>query len=392
MADLLKPNKPRTCIFDASSRPDAARDARDEPVVFDGAAHGGRDEAAAFDGEAFTRAADSLSKVWKTGSAAVALSGGADSAMLAVVADRVARQRNAELLFLHVNHGLLPQSQAWVAQVQDLAQQLARPIDILEVDVGSLSGRGMEAAARDARYTALLAACERHGVHALLLAHHQDDQAETVLLRLLRGAGVSGLAAMAPSVTRGKVQLLRPWLKVSRVHILDLAQSFAQRTGWHAVNDPTNTDPRYTRAAVRTLLTPVLNERWPGWQAILGRHAGQAQEAASILQEVAESDLAAIVIPSDGSLDIGGGVSSNAGRPFLLLAWRQLSEPRQRNVLRHWLAEAGARMPSEARLRDLQRQLNQLHSLGHDRNLVFDHGELRVRCVRGVVFAEARCD
>ena len=390
------PSKRRGCVVDASSQADT------RPV--------GCDASAPFEGEAFAKAADSLVRTWKSGHAAVALSGGADSAILAVVADHVARQRGCELLLLHVNHGLLPQAQAWVAQVQDLARQLARPIDILEVDVGSLSGRGMEAAARDARYSALLAACERHGVSSLLLAHHQDDQAETVLLRLLRGAGVAGLAAMAPSVFRGKVQLLRPWLNVPRIHILELAQSFAQRTGWHAVSDPTNTDARYTRAAVRTRLTPVLNERWPGWQAILGRHARQAQEAASILQEVADSDLAAIVVPGDGSPDVNGSLDVNsssvvngspdvdgpatakAGRPFSLAAWRRLSEPRQRNVLRHWLAKAGARMPSEARLRDLQRQLNQLHSLGHDRNLVFDHSELRVRCVRGIVMIEARSE
>lgn len=342
----------------------------------------------------FSRVAASISTVWKTGPAAVALSGGADSAMLAVVADHVARQRHAELRLLHVNHGLLPEASSWAAQVQDLARHLGRPIDILEVDVGSLSGRGMEAAARNARYEALLAACEQHGVRALLLAHHQDDQAETVLLRLLRGAGVSGLAAMAPSLTRGKVQLLRPWLNMARADILDLAQAFAQRTGWQAVIDPTNADPRYTRAAVRTMLTPVLNERWPGWQAIVGRHALQAQEASSILAEVAQADFAAIVVSDDDGFTASscGSDVSFAGRPFSLLAWRQLSEPRQRNVLRHWLALCGAQMPSEARLRDLQRQLNQLHSLGNDRNLVFNHGELRIRCVRGVVLAQARSD
>ena len=323
---------------------------------------------------------------WPSGRVAVALSGGVDSAMLAVVADRCARERNVELLLLHVHHGLLPQANAWAEQVQALARLIDWPVEILQVVVEASTGRGMEASARDARYEALMQACERHGVASLLLAHHQDDQAETVLLRLLRGAGVAGMAAMRAQTARGQVQLLRPWLGVPRARILAFAEGFSQATGWHAVQDPTNVDPRYTRAAVRTRLTPTLNERWPGWQAILGRHARQAQEAATILDEVAQADFATIATVAAESLT--GSSSLPEGPTFSLANWRNLSPARQRNVLRYWLSLLGARMPSDARLADLQRQLAQLHGMGHDRNLIFDHGDHRIRCVRGTVLAE----
>lgn len=316
----------------------------------------------------------------------VGLSGGADSAMLAIALDHLARRRNVSLRLFHVHHGLLPQADGWADQVAALAKVLERPLDILRIDIASFEGKGMEAAARDARYHALAQAAAQQGVHTLWLAHHQDDQAETVLLRLLRGAGVAGMGAMRETSSRDGVRYLRPWLNVPRAAILTAMHDFTQATGWEPVHDPSNIDPRYTRAAVRTQLTPSLNARWPGWQAIVARHARQADEAASLLEEVAAADLATIRSGPDKSV-VPGTVFDVA---FDLLGWRALSAPRQRNLLRYWLSLFGARMPSDARLADLQRQLTQLHSLGHDRNLVFDHGPLRIRCVRGRVQAESR--
>lgn len=305
--------------------------------------------------------------------------------MLAIVLDHLARQRNVSLQLFHVHHGLLAQADGWTKQVGDLAKLLGRPLDILRIDIASFEGKGMEAAARDARYHALAQAAARQGVNTLWLAHHQDDQAETVLLRLLRGAGVAGMGAMRSETTRDGVRYLRPWLSVPRSVILQAMSEFTHATGWAPVLDPSNVDPRYTRAAVRTALTPALNARWPGWQAIVARHARQADEAAALLEEVAAADLATIRSGPDKSAP-----ALEFDVAFELLGWRALSAPRQRNLLRYWLSLLGARMPSEARLADLQRQLMQLHSLGHDRNMVFDHGTLRIRCVRGQVRAENR--
>lgn len=306
---------------------------------------------------------------------AAAVSGGADSAMLAVAAAHVARGQGIELQLFHIHHGLQAQADGWAEHVQALGAMLGVAVMQARVQVAGDSGKGIEAAAREARYAALARLAREQGVADVLLAHHRDDQAETVLLRLLRGAGLQGMAAMAAASIRDGVRYLRPWLGTGREAIRLAAVRLADERGWHAVDDPTNADPRYTRAAVRTRLAPVLDERWPGWQAIVARHARHMAEAAQVLDEVAEADLQGLEPgPDRGS--------------FSLAAWRKLSPARQTHVLRHWLAGQGAAMPSDARLADLLRQLRQLHALGHDRQLRVVHAGLAVRCHRGRVWVE----
>lgn len=308
---------------------------------------------------------------------AVAFSGGADSAMLAVHAAAVAPALGIEVVLFHVHHGLQAQADAWARHGQDLATRLALPLHEARVQVEPAAGKGIEAAARDARYAALAGLARQYGVHHILLAHHRNDQAETVLLRLLRGTGLAGMAAMAPVAQRDGVTYLRPWLERDRSEILGAANDLEAAIGWRAVQDPTNADPRYTRAALRELLAPVLDARWPGWRAIVARHARHMAEAAEILDEVAAEDFARL----DPSPD---GVS------FSLQAWRGLSPARQAHVLRHWLARNGARMPTDARMADLLRQLRGLHSLGHDRQLRVEQAGHVVRCHRGRVWVEPR--
>lgn len=303
---------------------------------------------------------------------AVALSGGADSVALALIAAEDCARTRRPLYFFHVHHGLMAQADAWVAHLQQFSQELKIQLQVRHVQVDLSVGLGIEGAARDARYLALAQLCTEHGVVALLLAHHRQDQAETVLLRLLRGTGVSGLAAMQVDVQRGGMRLLRPWLEVERAELLAVAQAYEQRTGWTAVQDPSNTDPKYARGALRSELAPVLNTYWPAWCQTLVRHAKQAGEAKEVLTEVAALDLAALdVKPEDQS--------------FSLLAWRSLSAARQALVVRHWLQEQGVAMPGERRLADLLRQLRQLHALGHDRELLWQHGSVAVRCKQGRV-------
>ena len=303
---------------------------------------------------------------------AVALSGGADSVALALIAAEHCADTNRSLYFFHIHHGLLAEADAWVAHLQQFSQELNIPLQVRHVQVDRAAGLGIEGAARDARYLALAQLCHEHGVAALLLAHHRQDQAETVLLRLLRGTGVSGLAAMRADVQRGGMRLLRPWLEVERAELLDVAQAFEQRTGWAAVQDPSNTDPTYARGALRSALAPVLNTYWPAWCQTLVRHAKQAGEANEVLAEVAALDLAALdVKPEDQS--------------FSLLAWRALSAARQALVVRHWLQGQGVAMPGDRRLAELLRQLRQLHALGRDRELLWQHGSVAVRCKQGRV-------
>jgi tRNA(Ile)-lysidine synthase len=131
---------------------------------------------------------------------AVALSGGADSVALALIAVEHCTATKRPLYFFHVHHGLMAQADAWVAHLQQFSQALKIQLQVRQVQVDLAAGLGIEGAARDARYLALAQLCAEHGVAALLLAHHRQDQAETVLLRLLRGTGVSGLAAMQADV------------------------------------------------------------------------------------------------------------------------------------------------------------------------------------------------
>lgn len=308
---------------------------------------------------------------------AVAVSGGADSAMLAVHAAAVAQAAGIGVVLFHVHHGLQAAADGWSRQVQALADLLGLPLRLARVQVDEGSGKGIEAAARDARYAALARLAQDDGVALVLLAHHRNDQAETVLLRLLRGTGLAGMAAMAARSHRDGVTYLRPWLEQGREAILRAAQDFAQATGWRPVQDPTNADPRYTRAALRELLAPALDGRWPGWRAIVARHARHMAEAAEILDEVAREDLAGLEPGPDGA-------------SFSLAAWRRLSPARQAQALRYWLAQNGARMPTDARLRDLLRQLRELHSLGHDRQLRVEQAGHVVRCHRGRVWIELR--
>ncbi|WP_445819148.1 tRNA lysidine(34) synthetase TilS [Alcaligenes sp. SDU_A2] len=305
------------------------------------------------------------------------LSGGADSAMLAVHAHVWARQRGIELHFFHVHHGLQMAADQWQGRVHALARYLYRPCHSVRVQLSAqaLSSDGMESAARDARYRALAELADFVGVGDILLAHHQDDQAETVLLRLLRGAGPTGLGAMSPCTRRDGLRYWRPWLEQPRHGILQAGERFAAACGWQAVQDPTNLNPDYTRGAVRELLTPVLNARWPGWQAVLQRQAHLSRETRDVLDSVARQDLQTLELGDDG-------------RSFSLAAWRALEPARQALVLRHWLHGQGIGMPSQARLTELMRQLRGVHALGHDRQLQLKHGPWLIRCVRGRVQVE----
>lgn len=320
-------------------------------------------------GQALSLHAQTVSRV------AVACSGGTDSAMLAVHAAHWAAHAGVQLHLFHVHHGLQTPADEWRERVHSLAALLGVPCHSVRTRVDTGRGTGTEAAARTARYDAFAALARFTSVQHVVLAHHLNDQAETVLLRLLRGAGPTGLAAMRSRSERAGVVYLRPWLDVPRSSLIESAARFALSTGWHAVQDPTNSDPRYTRSAVRTLLAPALEARWPGWSATLARHARQSDEAAQVLDEVAHADLQAL----DPGVD---------GLSFSLQRWRSLSAPRQSLVLRYWLGTQGVRMPSEARLNDWMRQLRGLHANGHDRHMQLHHEGSVLRCVKGRVVLE----
>ncbi len=307
---------------------------------------------------------------------AVAVSGGPDSAMLAVTLAAIGHACGRLPHLLHIHHGLQKQADAWRERVHELGLILDLPCHSRRVRVETQGGLGLEAAARHARHAALRDMMDTLRLRFLVLAHHRDDQAETVLLRLLRGSGPTGLAAMAPVSERDGIVLLRPWLDVDRLDILQQLQRFQMRTGWLAVHDPSNYQDSFTRSALRERLAPVLDQRWPGWQRILARHARLAAQSAELLDAVARADFE--------QLQPDAGDDS-----FSLAAWRGLAPVRQAQVLRYWLAQAGLRAPTAARLDALMRQLRGLHALGHDRAMRLRHAGRWIVCRRGRVRLEA---
>ena len=171
------------------------------------------------------------------------------------------------------------------------------------------------------------------------------------------------------------VRYHRPWLDVPRARILAAAQQWGELTGWHPVQDPTNHDIAYTRAAVRELLVPSLDARWPSWQSNVIRHAQLMQENNLLLSDLAEMDLVNLELSEDKS-------------SFSLLAWRELPEHRQANALRYWLGLQDVLMPSQARMQEWMRQLRSVHQMGTDRKVEFKHQGAVIRLVRGRVMLE----
>lgn len=295
---------------------------------------------------------------------AIALSGGRDSAALlhacAAWRDTGARVR---LVALHIHHGLQADADVWESACARMAEAVGVVFHARRVHVATDVGRGVEEAARDARYAALEALCAEANASILLTAHHQDDQAETVLLQLMRGAGVDGLAAM-PMVRAGAVTLLRPWIDTPRSEIERYANAHALT--W--VEDPSNEDARYARNALRPLLTGMA-EHFPAYRETLARSAAHLADAAALIDEIAQADLARMV-SSEG---------------LSVTALMALSAPRQRAVLRAWLARDGMRAVSARRLDDLRTQLIDARE---DGALCIDLPAARVRRYRGWAFIE----
>ncbi|OLU16635.1 tRNA lysidine(34) synthetase TilS [Pseudomonas sp. PA1(2017)] len=254
----------------------------------------------------------------------VAFSGGLDSTVLLHVLASAARCHGLPTIrAVHVHHGLQAAAEQWPAHCQRVCDSLGVALDVRHVQVEP--GASVERAAREARYAAFSALMVPGEV--LVLAQHQDDQAETLLYRLLRGAGVRGLAAMAQSRPLGRGHAVRPLLDVPRKTL----EAYASRHGLHWVEDPSNGDSGFARNFLRQDILPRLAGHWPGASTVLARAAAHQAEAQALLDELADIDLQR----SCASL----------GLPWLsipcldLQLLRQLSEARQRNLLRHWLGD-----------------------------------------------------
>ena len=317
---------------------------------------------------------------------AIALSGGLDSVVLL---DSVCRMHQAQakkipkpeskevvtprIFAFHIHHGLQKPADEWLLFCEALAKKYKIGFDfrLLHIDTQLNSGN-IEARARAARYEALTELCAYHGIEDLLLAHHQNDQAETVLLQLLRGAGVAGLSSMpecrvlATSAEQASsITLWRPLLRLSR----DELEAYAREHRLQWIEDPSNQSSKFRRNAIRKSVLPKLESIQPGATANLARSAELLAQAQQLLDRLAQQDGKKFHNPKGNTLSVQPLLDLNASDPAAA-----------NNVLRYWLKVAGLAMPSHERLQAWWLDLQQARS---DAKLEWLHDECSIRLWRG---------
>lgn len=310
----------------------------------------------------------------------VGLSGGIDSVVLLDILSRIAGRRRFHLRALHVNHQLSPNARRWAEFCRALCNERAIPLRVTRVTVQR--GNSLEAAARSARYDVF----RRQRADFVALAHNRDDQAETVLLQLLRGAGVRGLAAMP--VVRGEdsglriegktspprsgssnpqssilnPRILRPLLDAPRSEI----ERYARRRKLKWIEDESNSDTYFSRNFLRQEVLPLIVTRFPAYSVTLARAARHFAEAAQLLDELAANDAVGCI--ADGVLQIAG--------------LRKLSRFRAKNLLRHFLGMQGTAMPNAERLEEA---LRQSLAAKDDAGVCIDLGDSQLRRFAGAL-------
>ncbi|MEW8342679.1 MAG: tRNA lysidine(34) synthetase TilS [Candidatus Thiodiazotropha sp.] len=266
----------------------------------------------------------------------LALSGGLDSCVLLHLLAELRPELPYELRAIHVHHGLQPDADSWQAHCEQLCKEYRIPLQTVRLELTLNSGDSLEAAAREARYQALAANMGEGDL--LLTAQHQDDQAETLLLQLLRGSGPAGLAAMPALAEFGRGWLARPLLALSR----EALEAYAQQHRLEWREDPSNRDLRFDRNFIRHQVMPLLRSRWPAAATTLSRAARFSGELLMLVREEAEEDLAKA---RGDETDI-----------LLLPVLKRLNSVRLRNLLRHWIGAAGAPLPSSKRLARIEQE------------------------------------
>lgn len=283
---------------------------------------------------------------------AVALSGGGDSTALLLAC---VRRWPGQVQAWHIHHGLQAAADDFERHCVQLCQRLGVPLQVRRVQAQAAPGDSPEDAARRARYQAFDdLARALPAIHTVVVGQHADDQVETVLLALSRGAGLPGLAAMPARWQRDDVTFWRPLLQVPGPLIRDWLRE--QGEAW--VEDPTNTDERFTRNRIRTRLLPALEAAFPQFRTTFARSAAHAAQAQGLLREVAQQDLVL------------------SGSPPRIAALQGLSPARQANLLRHWLAQQGA-TASTAQMNELQAQIAACTTRGHRIALKVGAGRLQ---------------
>lgn len=268
----------------------------------------------------------------------------------------------SQLIACHVNHNLNVNSAAWVQHCQKKAAQLNVPIYIHTLSTQPAKGQSIEAWARTARYAWFKTLLGPSDV--LCTAHTQNDQAETLLLNLMRGSGLNGLSGIAAIKPFGEGLLVRPLLGISRQCI----DAYCDLQHLDHVEDDSNLDQKFERNYLRHTLLPVMTERYASVISTLARTAQHCSETVELLDELAKFDLGALLLP--------GGQYIQAAQ------LGQLSHKRQKNVLRYWLRLHHFPLPSEAKLDDM---LRQIVGAGIDKHPHIKWGNVQLRRIKGEV-------
>lgn len=291
----------------------------------------------------------------------VALSGGIDSVVLLDALVNYSKPMRFSLSAVHVNHGISENASYWSEFCSQLCSTINVPISFTQLNVKGALGQSLEAAARDARYQVF----NHLTADYVVLAQHKDDQAETLFLQLLRGAGVKGLAAMPvirKQVSDTAPQILRPLLQVSRREI----ENYANQNQLSWVEDESNENTRFNRNFLRHEIFPQLKKRYPSYKTTFSRTSRHLAEASGLLDELATLD------------------KNNCSQADKLQIDRlaQLSLPRAKNLLRFIFSQQGVTLPSTVKLENL---LHQLLSSRSDNKLKIPLDNLEIRCYQGAI-------
>ncbi|MGH8547518.1 MAG: tRNA lysidine(34) synthetase TilS [Methylococcales bacterium] len=294
----------------------------------------------------------------------IAYSGGLDSSVLLHLCAEGAGEANRNrFLAVYVNHGLQPESGQWAHHCMSTCAELDVNCRVLALGLPAKPGRSLEEIARNARYGALLGLMT--GDTVVLTAQHRDDQAETILLQLLRGGGLSGLSGMPESIAFGPGVLHRPLLGFSRRFI----RSYADQHALKWIDDPSNVDTVHDRNYLRHEIIPRIQLRWPGMDKTLARSGRHCAEARKIIDARVESWFRLVIEPSRNTL--------------LISKLSEFDESQKRLILRHWIRQSGYRSPSEINLR---RILGEAVTAAPDRFPRIQWDEAEVRRYRGELY------
>ncbi|CAM4463138.1 MAG: tRNA(Ile)-lysidine synthase [Legionellaceae bacterium] len=308
--------------------------------------------------EPFLKYLSNAKTVW------IAFSGGLDSCVLLDLLIRMQSELNINLKAIHIHHGLSENADQWQQHCEKIALHYGIPLQTIGVNAKAKKGESPEAAARNARYQAFKKIIETDDV--LLTAHHQDDQAETLLLQLLRGAGVKGLAAMPLFNSFGKGYHFRPLLSFTQDELCTYANQYTLT--W--VTDESNAEIRFNRNYLRHHSFPLLKVRWPALTKTLARTAEHCAEAAELMDSLAMMDIEQ--------------VKGHLTNILIISKLKKLSKIRQKNVIRYWLTNCQLSTPNAKHMEQI---FNTVLDCAKDANPKVCWSNVEIRRFRDLLYA-----